>query len=116
MRKTTSTNNLNKLQLEEACGMAYTISLVGGRWKLSILGLLLDFGKLRYSELKFRLKGISERMLSTQLRELESNGLIIKTVFPQIPPKVEYELSKKGSSLQKILTEMSTWGESNMGK
>jgi DNA-binding HxlR family transcriptional regulator len=103
MRKTSSTNFRNKISLEKDCGMAYTISLIGGRWKLSILGLLTDYRKLRYSELQKRLPGISERMLNLQLRQLEEDNLIVRTSTPQVPPRVDYSLSKKGQSLRAIL-------------
>lgn len=91
--------------------MAYTISLIGGRWKLSILGLLLDYGKLRYRDIAEKLPGISDRMLVMQLRELERDGLISKQTFAQVPPRVEYELSEKGQSLQEVLRAMSHWGD-----
>ena len=110
MRKINSTNTINKNELEENCGMAYTISLIGGRWKLSILGFLLTKNKLRFNELKSELPGISERMLTKQLKELEADHLIIRTVYPQIPPKVEYGLSQKGKSLKNILLDLSSWG------
>ena len=111
MRKFASTNTINKTQLETTCGMAYTISLIGGRWKLSILGLLLDYGKLRYRDIAEKLPGISDRMLVMQLRELERDGLISKQTFAQVPPRVEYELSEKGQSLQEVLRAMSHWGD-----
>jgi DNA-binding HxlR family transcriptional regulator len=111
MRKFTSTNTVNKSLLETTCGMAYTISLIGGRWKLSILGLLVDYGKMRYKELAMRLPGISDRMLVMQLKELERDGLIIKQTFAQVPPRVEYELSDKGKSLHTVLRAMSDWGD-----
>ena len=76
MGKTSSTNNINNKQLQEDCGMAYTISVLSGRWKLSILGFLLEHGRLRYSELKRKLNGISERVLVMQLKELVEDGLI----------------------------------------
>lgn len=116
MRKTTSTNTINRQLLESQCGMAHTISLIGGRWKLSILGLLLDYRKLRYRELKTALKGISEKMLSSQLKALEHDNLVVKTVYAQVPPKVEYKLSKRGESLSKILKEMTIWGDANLNK
>lgn len=113
MRKETSTNTINKQQLEENCGMAYAISVISGRWKMSILALLQDHGNLRYSELKRNLPGISERMLIAQLKELETDELVERISYPQVPPKVEYKLSKKGKTLDKILTELSNWGEIN---
>ncbi len=111
MRKESSTNTLNKKQLEAECGMAYTISVVSGRWKLSILGFLLSDKRLRYSALKRKMPGISERMLIAQLKELETDGLITRIAYPEVPPRVEYELSKKGLSLKKILLQMADWGE-----
>ena len=111
MRKTNSTNAINKKQLEEDCGMAYTISVLSGRWKLSIIGYLLRTERMRYSELKNTVIGISERMLINQLRELEKDGLIERISYPEVPPRVEYKLSKKGKSLENILIEMSNWGK-----
>jgi DNA-binding HxlR family transcriptional regulator len=116
MRKETSTNSINETYLNSECGMAYFLSVIGGRWKLSILGFLLQSEKLRYSELKRKLVGISERMLVAQLKELEDNGLIQRIVYPQVPPKVEYRLTKIGYSLEKILTAMSEWGEDHRPK
>lgn len=113
MRKQSSSNTINKSLLETNCGMAYTISVLSGRWKLSILGFLLDDGKLRYSELKRKLVGISERMLINQLKELEKDGLINRIAHPEVPPRVEYELSYKGKTLENILIQMTSWGEQN---
>lgn len=116
MRKETSTNTLNKHLLENKCGMAYAISVLNGRWKLSILGFLLDEGKLRYSELKRKMVGISERMLITQLKELEADGLIERFAYPVVPPRVEYKLSEKGESLKSIFVQLTVWGEQRRAK
>ncbi|MBE8719362.1 winged helix-turn-helix transcriptional regulator [Sphingobacterium pedocola] len=113
MRKQSSSNTINKIKLETNCGMAYTISVLSGRWKLSILGFLLDNGKLRYGELKRKVIGISEKMLINQLKELEGDGLINRIAYPEVPPRVEYELSDKGKTLENILVLMSSWGEGN---
>tara|TARA_R110000796_G_scaffold252637_1_gene389627 strand:- start:66219 stop:66569 length:351 start_codon:yes stop_codon:yes gene_type:complete len=113
MRKTTSTNTINKEQLEANCGIAYTNSILNGRWKLSILAFLLDEKTLRYSELKNRLTGISERMLITKLKELQMDNLINRISYPEVPPRVEYELSEKGKSLKNILVQMAEWGTKN---
>jgi len=110
MRKQTSTNTINKVHLEAECGMAYTISVLSGRWKLSILGFLLD-ESLRYNELKRKLKGVSEKVLIAQLKELESDGLIDRIAYPEVPPRVEYKMSDKGQTLRPILVEMSRWGD-----
>ena len=111
MRKITSSNTINKQKLETVCGMAYTASVLGGRWKISILGYLLDNGRMRYSQLKKTIPNISERMLIAQLKELESDGLVNRISYPEVPPRVEYELTEKGQSLKIILIKMSEWGE-----
>lgn len=95
--------------------MAYTIAVISGRWKLSILGFLLNEGTHRYNELRRKLPGISERMLIAQLKELEKDGLISRTAYPEVPPRVEYALSEKGRSLKEILDRMSEWGDVHVG-
>lgn len=116
MRKQVSTNTINKEQLESNCGIAYTNSILNGRWKLSILAFLLDEKKLRYSDLKNKLLGISERMLIAQLKELQADDLIKRISHPEVPPRVEYELSEKGKSLENILIQMAEWGTKNKSK
>lgn len=111
MRKETSTNTLNRERLQQDCGISYTLSRIGGRWKINIVSFLLSDTVLRYGELKQKLPGISERMLIAQLKELESDGLVLRTVYPQVPPKVEYSLTAKGKSLQDIIKSLSDWGE-----
>src|SRR5690606_10237213 len=86
----------------------------GGRWKINILSYLLNEDKLRYNELRKRLVGISERMLIAKLKELEKDGLVNRIVYQQVPPKVEYELTELGTSLQEILYLMDKWGETNL--
>lgn len=113
MRKVGSTNTINKEQIENNCGIAYTNSMLNGRWKLSILAFLLDEKKLRYGELKNNLVGISERMLISQLKELQADGLVNRIQYPEMPPRVEYELTEKGKSLEHILILMSEWGTQN---
>jgi len=115
MRKSNSTNSINKVSLEQECSMAFTISKIGGRWKLSILGLLHDEGVLRYKEMKAKLPGISERMLTLQLKELEKEGLISKEIYAEVPARVEYQLSARGKSLSRIFHEMTKWGERERG-
>lgn len=109
MRKENSSNFRNEERLMLNCGMAYTLSIIGGRWKPSILCTLLK-GKLRYSELLKSIPGISERMLVAQLRELEKQGLVERTVFPEVPPHVEYALTKLGKTTESMLRCMSDWG------
>lgn len=109
MRKASSTNSLNRNMIREHCGMAFTLSLIGGRWKPGILYQLVR-GKMRYSELRKQLPEVSERMLVLQLRELESDGLIRRIVYAEVPPRVEYELTEAGISMKPVLKSMSDWG------
>lgn len=109
MRKQSSTNTRNKTAIDAHCGMAHTLSLIGGRWKPGILMRLLG-GRLRYNELRKALVGISERMLVLQLRELEKDGLITRILYAEVPPRVEYELTADGHSMQKLLESLSDWG------
>ena len=92
----------------------YAMSLVGGKWKMHILHLLSKEEILRYGELKKALGKITHKMLSTQLKELEKDGLIHRKEYPQVPPKVEYSLSEKGLSLIPIMTSLCIWGYDNM--
>ena len=109
MRKESSTNSLNEKNIHANCGMAYTLSLIGGRWKPNILWRLLD-GPVRYSHLKRNIDGVTERILIAQLRELEADGLVQRTVFPEVPPRVEYQLTPLGFSIKPILENLSDWG------
>lgn len=90
---------------------AYAMSLVEGKWKMHILFWLWKVEVLRYGELKRNLEEISHKMLSNQLKELEADGLIIRTEYPQVPPKVEYSLSEKGHSLMPVMQALCEWGE-----
>jgi len=91
------------------CAVARTVDLIGGKWKAVILFYLLD-GTLRFNELRRKIPGITQRMLTLQLRELEADGLVDRTVYPVVPPHVEYALSPFGRSLRPILLEMREWG------
>lgn len=113
-RKEHSTNSINEKYWKEHCGITQILSLIGGRWKINILVYLLNEKKLRYNELKKRLVGVSERMLIAKLKELESDGLINRIVYQEVPPKVEYELTDLGRSLEDILNKMEKWGEANL--
>lgn len=78
-----------------------------------ILYCLMEFGTVRFNELRRYLKNISDKTLSVNLKELESNELIIRNEYPQIPPKVEYSLSERGKSLMEVLDQLCVWGEKN---
>ena len=92
------------------CGFELTWELVGGKWKGLILWKLQEKGVLRYGELSREVKGITQKMLTQQLKEMEENNLIIRTVYSQIPPKVEYSLSESGKELSDIFIAMKDWG------
>ncbi len=100
---------------EKLCdtGFSYTLSLISGKYKMTILYALMEFGVVRYNELKRYIAGISHKTLSLSLKELEADGLIVRKEYPQIPPKVEYSLSARGQSLMPILDGMCEWGEKN---
>lgn len=109
MRKETSTNAFNEKQINDSCGMAYSLSILGGRWKPAIL-CRLSHQKMRYSDLKNSIENISERMLIAQLRELETDRVVKRTVYPVVPPRVEYELTELGETMKPMLKAMSDWG------
>lgn len=88
----------------------YTISLIGGKWKMIIMFWLWKKEIMRYGELKRSVEGITHKMLSNQLKELERDELVNRKEYPQVPPKVEYSLTEKGKSLMPILQAMCEWG------
>ena len=88
----------------------YTLALIGGKWKMPIIFWLGKKEILRYGELKKVLGSITHKMLSNQLKELVQDGLIIRTEYQQVPPKVEYRLSEKGSSLEPVMKSICMWG------
>ncbi|MEK4874096.1 helix-turn-helix domain-containing protein [Bacillus sp. FSL W8-0102] len=92
-----------------------TLEVIGGKWKCVIL-CHLTRGKKRTSELKRLMPGITQKMLTQQLRELEEDGIINRIFYHQIPPKVEYELSEYGWTLQHILDSLCAWGEKHITK
>jgi len=92
------------------CAVEATLSVIGGRWKGVVLYWLLD-GKKRFGELRRLLPNCSQRMLTLQLRELEQDGLVKRTVFAEVPPRVQYELTPFGKSLEPVLLGMRDWGE-----
>ena len=103
-------NYIEKANFEDT-GFSYTLSLINGKYKMVILYCLMEFGVVRYSELKRYIRTISHKTLSLSLKELEKDRLIIRTEYPQIPPKVEYSLTERGRSLIPILDQMCAWGE-----
>lgn len=91
----------------------YTLSVVGGKWKMLILYLLLESQPVRFNDMKRRIGTITFKTLSSQLKDLEADGMIIRKEYPQIPPKVEYSLTHKAESILPILEQLCEWGEKN---
>ncbi len=94
-------------------GFGYTLSLIGGKYKMVILFWLGTQPSIRFNELQRRIGGISYKSLTAALRELERDGLVSRTVFPQVPPRVEYALTARGQSLLPVLNAMCAWGEAH---
>lgn len=93
-----------------ACPVATTVALIGSKWKLLIMRNLLS-RPWRFNELKKDLDGISQKVLTDSLRSMEADGLLTRTVYPEVPPRVEYTLTELGYSLRPILEAMRVWGE-----
>ena len=91
------------------CPVATTVSIIGSKWKLLIIRNLLA-RPWRFNELKKDLEGISQKVLTDSLRSMEEDGIIIRTVYPEVPPRVEYALSELGESMRPILDAMQKWG------
>jgi len=90
--------------------MEATLDLIGGKWK-SVLLFRLSEGTKRYNELGRLLPRITPRMLTKQLRDLERDGLVNRTIYPEVPPRVEYSLTESGRTLQPVLKALKAWGE-----
>jgi len=107
--KKTSTNFANKRALADECLEVYAANIISGQWALVICCWLVN-GKLRFGELKKHLPNITERMLSLQLRKLEENNMVKRTVYAEVPPRVEYELTSIGYELKPIIQQLEKWG------
>ena len=92
-----------------ACPVATTVALIGSKWKLLIMRNLLS-RPWRFNELKKDLEGISQKVLTDSLRSMEADGIITRTVYPEVPPRVEYALSDVGESMRPIIESMAAWG------
>ena len=93
-----------------ACPVETTLTLISDQWKVLILRDLMP-GTKRFGELKKSVGNVSQKVLTSQLREMEQSGLLIRTVYPEVPPRVEYTLTDLGRSLKPILDAMQSWGE-----
>ena len=106
-------NRCNSTENLSDTGFSYTLSLISGKYKMTILYTFAEFGTVRFNELNRYIKGISFKTLSLALKELSADGLVLRKEYPQIPPKVEYSLTERGKSLMPILDGMCEWGEKN---
>lgn len=101
-------------KIKVTCEMEVTLKMIGGKCKPLILEHLIQNGTQRFSQLLREITQVSQRTLTNQLRELEMDGLIQRTVYAEVPPRVEYTITQKGKSLEHILDLMCEWGEKNM--
>ncbi len=104
-----------KKKVLPACPVETTLSLIGDKWKVLILRDLLP-GTKRFGELKKSIGGVSQKVLTAQLRDMEENGLVSRKVYPEVPPRVEYSLTELGRSLKPILDAMQDWGNEYKSK
>jgi len=109
MKKEIATDSENHNSIEVHCGLTFAMTLLSGKWKVNILWMLKN-NVNRYGKLKSKIEGISEKMLTERLRDLESEGLIIRKDFQTVPPHVEYYLSETGKLLEPILDHLNNWG------
>tara|TARA_Y100001960_G_scaffold333833_1_gene441428 strand:- start:7049 stop:7366 length:318 start_codon:yes stop_codon:yes gene_type:complete len=98
------------------CSVDATLSVIGGRWKPIILSHISKSGIIRFNALQRSVEGITQRMLTKDLRELESDGVINRKVYAEVPPRVEYSVTEYGKTLEPILSAMRKWGEIHMNK
>ncbi|WP_342304333.1 helix-turn-helix domain-containing protein [Methanolobus sp. ZRKC5] len=101
---------------EYHCPVEATLDVIGGKWKPLILWQLKELEVIRYNKLQQKLHGVSPRMLTKQLRELEEDGLVNRKMYPEIPPKVEYSLTEFGKTVTPILEALCDWGSEYLGR
>ena len=99
-----------------SCPIEATLQVIGGKWKLLIYRELYFRGARRYGELRTGIQGISAKVLTQQLRELENDGVVRREIYPEIPPKVEYSLTAAGRSLEEVFMAMFHWGKAFLNK
>lgn len=98
------------------CPIRYSLNIVGGKWKLPILCMLAPGESIRYSAIKRKLGNITNMMLAQSLKELESAGMVHREQYNEVPPRVEYCLTKKGESIVPVLIQLAGWGADNMSE
>jgi DNA-binding HxlR family transcriptional regulator len=102
-----------RLDCSPGCAVEAALSLIDGKWKGVVLYHLLERTH-RFSEIRRRIPNVTQRMLTNQLRELEADGLIRRTVYPEVPPKVEYSLTARGRSLEPVIAALKSWADAHM--
>ncbi len=102
--------DMKRLNSKSGCSVEVTLSVIGGTWKPIILFKLMTQKKMRFMELSREIPNVTQRMLTLQLRELESDGIVERTVHAEVPPRVDYELTELGMTLKPVLLAMRTWG------
>lgn len=107
-------SKMNKNVEELTCPIRYALDIVGGKWKLPIICMLAIDNPIRYSSIKRKLDGITNTMLAQSLKDLESDGIVHRKQYNEIPPKVEYTLTAKGKSIVPILQQFANWSAINM--
>ncbi|MEU4744035.1 helix-turn-helix domain-containing protein [Actinosynnema sp. NPDC023658] len=101
---------------EQACPISPVVDIVFSRWTTPILWALNEFGRQRFVELSRRLTTITPKVLTQRLRQLERDGLVVRTYHPEVPPRVEYEISELGRSLAPLFATLAEWSSENLGK
>lgn len=95
---------------EKRCPVEYSVDILGGKWKFPIIYALMRLGVLRFKELERELGGITPKMLTTQLKSLEADGLVSRKPYATVPPTVEYQLTAVGESIRPLVAELTKWG------
>lgn len=111
-RKELSTNSMNRKELMDFCGIVYSMDILSGRWKMVILDKL-EPKALRYNEIKQLLPNVTDRMLTLHLKEMETDGLIIRSALAEVPVKVIYELTESARALVPVWKALDTWGKNH---
>ncbi len=109
-------NDKNNCDGPYGCSVEATLSVIGGRWKPVIIFKLLQNDHLRFGELKREIEGITQRMLTNQLRELETDQVVKRKVYAEVPPRVEYSLTPYGRTLEPVMIAMRDWGAEHIQK
>jgi len=102
---------LKKFDTAADCPITFAVDIIGGKWKPIIIWLLLNEGTLRFGEINKRMPGVALKVLSRSLKELETDGIVVRAVFAEVPPRVEYSLSAKGEALREIMALLCGWSK-----